>query len=381
MISDKLRAIAFGGHYSPELWPEPLWQEDVRLMRRAGVTWVTLGHSSWTRMEPTPGVFAFDPLDSVVELLAKNGVGIVMGSGTACPPAWLGRLHPESLLVTRSGVRLPPGGRHHYCPNSAPYRDCAARWVRALASRYGAHPAIVLWYVHNEHGNHLDVCYCDTCAREFRRWLQEKYLTLGALNEQWGTALSGPWYQTWEDVAPPRMAPAGANPAHQLDYHRFSSQSLLGGFLAEKQILNELSPGLPVTANLTGERGMPKTVNAFEWCRHLDVVWMDTPSDFGTADPADRAFALALRRGLGQGKPWVFVEEPAGQPVRRLPRPLRRPGQARTLIYQALAHGADGVLAGHWRAPRVGAEKFHAAMLPHSGASSESFKETAQLGF
>lgn len=381
MISDKLPSVLFGGHYCPELWPEALWQEDVRLMRRAGVNLVTVGDASWTRLEAEPGVCSFERLDRAIELLHGNGIGIALATGTACPPAWLGRLHPESLLVTRSGVRLAVGGRQHYCPSSVAYRDCSSRWVRQLATRYGAHPALVLWYVHNEHSNHLDVCYCDVCAAGFRHWLREKYQTLEALNEQWGTALNGPWYQSWDDLLPPRLAPASANPAHQLDYHRFTNDVLLACFWAEKQVLKEITPHLPVTTNFTGDRGLPKTINCFDWARHVDCIWVDSQLDPAAAEPADRAFALALQRGLGEGKPWVFVEQPVGQTQRRQPQALRRPGQTRLSIYQALAHGADGIMSGHWRAPRAAAEKFHGAMLPHSGPGSDSFRELSQVGF
>ena len=35
--------LAFGGDYNPEQWPQEVWEEDVRLMREAGVTAVSLG--------------------------------------------------------------------------------------------------------------------------------------------------------------------------------------------------------------------------------------------------------------------------------------------------------------------------------------------------
>ena len=38
-----LPALAFGGDYNPEQWPREVWDEDVRLMREAGVNLVTLG--------------------------------------------------------------------------------------------------------------------------------------------------------------------------------------------------------------------------------------------------------------------------------------------------------------------------------------------------
>jgi beta-galactosidase len=55
--------IIYGGDYNPDQWEPETWQEDVRLMREAGVNLVSLGIFSWTKMEPKPGVFDFDWLD------------------------------------------------------------------------------------------------------------------------------------------------------------------------------------------------------------------------------------------------------------------------------------------------------------------------------
>ena len=47
-------AMCFGGDYNPEQWPEDVWREDVRLMREAGVTLVSVGIFSWALLEPAP---------------------------------------------------------------------------------------------------------------------------------------------------------------------------------------------------------------------------------------------------------------------------------------------------------------------------------------
>ena len=36
------RGIAFGGDYSPDQWPEEIWDDDIRLMGQAGVNTVAL---------------------------------------------------------------------------------------------------------------------------------------------------------------------------------------------------------------------------------------------------------------------------------------------------------------------------------------------------
>jgi beta-galactosidase len=55
----RLRTLAYGGDYNPEQWPEAVWEEDLRLMREAGVTMVTVGVFSWVLLEPAEGAYEF----------------------------------------------------------------------------------------------------------------------------------------------------------------------------------------------------------------------------------------------------------------------------------------------------------------------------------
>ena len=143
----RLRSLAFGGDYNPEQWPEDVWVEDVRLMREAGVSMVTVGVFSWALLEPAEGEYDFAWLDRVLELLHDAGILVDLATPTAAPPAWFSRAYPESLPVTVEGVRLGIGARESFCPSSVDYRRAAVRIASALADRYGDHPALALWHV------------------------------------------------------------------------------------------------------------------------------------------------------------------------------------------------------------------------------------------
>ena len=60
MITRRVPHMIYGGDYNPEQWPEEVWDEDVRLMREAGVNLVSLGIFSWAKLEPRPGEYYFD---------------------------------------------------------------------------------------------------------------------------------------------------------------------------------------------------------------------------------------------------------------------------------------------------------------------------------
>ncbi|MFD0428434.1 beta-galactosidase [Streptomyces zhihengii] len=70
----------FGGDYNPEQWPAHVWDEDVKLMGRAGVTVATVGVFSWSRLQPAPDTFDFAWLDDVL------GGSPARASGSTSPP-------------------------------------------------------------------------------------------------------------------------------------------------------------------------------------------------------------------------------------------------------------------------------------------------------
>ncbi|MGZ4774070.1 MAG: beta-galactosidase [Oryzihumus sp.] len=372
--------LGLGCDYNPEQWPREVWREDVRLMQEAGLTFVTLGVFSWSLLEPEPGRHDFGWLDEVVDLLAGAGIRIDMATATASPPPWLSAMHPETLPVDREGRRLWPGGRQAWCPSSTVFRDRAVALTAAMAEHYGNHEALALWHVSNEYGCHNVPCYCDTCAAGFRRWLEQRYEDVATLNDAWGTAFWSQRYTSFEQVLPPRLAPTPSNPTQVLDYARFSSDALLDQFLAEKQVLREVTPHVPVTTNfmtLSHFRHLDYT----RWAPHQDVV--STDHYLVATQPeaeAELAFSGDLTRGLAGGRPWLLMEHSTGavnwQPV----NPAKPRGQLLRNAVEHVAHGADGIGFFQWRASKAGTEKYHSGLVPHAGTDSRLWRDVVHLG-
>lgn len=371
--------MAYGGDYNPEQWPESVWEEDVRLMREAGVNLVSLGIFSWAKLEPQPGQYDFDWLDRIIDLLHTNGVALSLATATASPPPWLSKLHPESLPVTVDGVTLWPGSRQHYCPNSTAYREAAQALVRQIARRYQDHPALALWHVGNEYSCHEGGgCFCDESARAFRVWLRRTYETLDALNAAWGTAFWSQQYGDWDEINPPRRAPTFRNPTQQLDWARFSSDALLECFELERAILREYTPDVPITTNFMR---LFKPLDYWKWAAREDFVTLDQYQDPADAlTHIDAALNFDLMRSLGYGRPWLLMEQTTNRVNWRAQNLPKQPGQMRLWSHQAIARGSNGVMFFQWRASQAGAEKFHSAMVPHVGTDSRTWREVVALG-
>ncbi|CAM5579020.1 beta-galactosidase [Streptomyces purpurascens] len=376
-----LTRLAFGGDYNPEQWPESVWQEDVRLMREAGVTMVSVGIFSWALLEPSPGVYDFGWLDRVVDLLHANGIRVDLGTPTVCPPVWFYRAHPEALPVTPEGVRLEFGSRAAICHSNADYRTAAAAITAKLAEHYGDHPALAMWHVHNEYGVPVSACYCDACAAHFRRWLATTYGTVDAVNEAWGTAFWGQRYADFGQINPPRLTPTSVNPGQALDYKRFADATMRENFVAERDLLHRLSPGVPVTTNFMTALSQCDSVDYWAWGREVDIVTNDhyLITD-GRRTHVNLAMAADLTRSVAGGAPWLLLEHSTSG-VNWQPRnPAKAPGQMARNSLAHVARGSDGALFFQWRQSRRGAEKFHSAMLPHGGTDTRVWREVTELG-
>jgi beta-galactosidase len=377
--------IAFGGDYNPEQWPEEVWLEDVRLMRAAGVNLVSVAIFAWATLEPEPGRFDTAWLSRLLDLLHDNGITVDLGTPTAGPPAWLYRDAPQAWVVDRDGRRLGPGSRGAMCPHSDAYRDACAAVTAVLAEQFGAHPAVVLWHVHNEYGAPVLECHCPTSVEAFRSWLAARYGDVEALNDAWGTTFWGQRYGGFDQVWTPAASASVINPAQRLDFARFSDASLRECFVRERDVIRARSPQQP------GEAPVPVTTNFmasscpgidyWAWAREVDVVSND---HYLTAERRDAHVMLAmdadLTRSLAGGRPWVLMEHSTSA-VNWQPRNVAKlAGEMARNSLSHVARGADGALFFQWRASRRGAEKFHSSMLPHAGTGSRVWAETVELG-
>jgi beta-galactosidase len=374
-LRQRLGGFAFGGDYNPEQWDRAVWAQDVDLMRRAGVNLVTVGVFAWASLEPEPGRYTFDWLDEVMDLLHAGGISVDLATPTAAPPVWLSELHPEVLPVTEDGQPFGFGNRLHFDPTSVHYRQHAAGITRALAQRYSTHPALAMWHIGNEYG---PVAYTASAALAFRDWLRRRYGDdLDRLNDAWYTRFWGQRYTSWAQVHPPELPRSWSNPARRLDFQRFCSDALLECFVAERDIVRAHRDDLPVVTNFMR---FYRRADYWRFAAQADAAALDIYPDPGEPDSSvAAALNFDLMRSL-RGRPWLLMEQAASAVSQWRVNNVKRPGQLRLGSYQAIAHGADSVLFFQWRAGRGGHERFHSAMLPHSGTGARSWKEVKALG-
>lgn len=382
LLTENGRGIAFGGDYNPDQWPEEIWDDDIRLMEKAGVNTVALAIFSWDRIQPTEDRWNFGWLDRIIEKLGKAGIATDLASATATAPLWLYEKHPEVLPCDKFGHPVNAGSRQSWSPTSPVFKEYALILCRKLAERYGANPYVTAWHMGNEYGWNNRNDYSDNALNAFRLWCERKYGTIGALNQAWGTTFWGQEMNDFDEVLIPRFMGADSmvNPGQKLDFERFGNDMLLDFYKAERDAIAEICPDKPFTTNFMVSTDQC-CMDYADWANEVNFVSNDHYFHEGGEMHLDElACSDALMDSFALGKPW-YVMEHSTSAVQWKPLNMRkRKGET---VRDSLAHvamGADAINFFQWRASAFGAESFHSAMVPHAGEDTKLFRQVCELG-
>lgn len=363
--------LHLGAAYYPEHWPEARWAEEVQLMKEAHLSVARMAEFAWSSLEPSAGDFQMDWLERAIALLAENGIVSVLGTPTAAPPAWLTHANPDILAVDEYGRRAQHGNRCHYCVTSPDYHAASRSIVRAMAQRFGANPNVVGWQTDNEFSR---VCYCPRCQQLFQKFLAASYESLDALNQRWSTAYWSQTYSSWEQIPLPI---GGHNPGLMLEHKRFITACYRQ---FQKFQLEELRPHLPegvwVTHNFMG---WFDGFDHYALSEDLDMASWDFYVGTGHHDYLANSATHALTHGFKRKNFWVMETQPGSVNWSRLNNMLNK-GEARAMAWQAVAHGADGILYWQWRSALGGQEQYHGTLVDQSGQPRLFYQEVKQLG-
>lgn len=361
--------------YYPEHWSEDRWENDARRMRELGISFVRIGEFAWSRLEPSRGNFTFEWLDRAIDILAKAGLKVVLGTPTATPPKWLMDECPDVIPYDEQGRPRGFGSRRHYTFSSQTWWKESARIVEIVAKRYGEHPGIVGWQTDNEYGCHdTTLSWGPEDLKAFKGWLRLRYQTTDQLNEAWGSVFWSMEVNSFEEVVLPNLTVTEPNPATRLDFWRFHSDQVAAYDKMQCDIIRKHSPGRWITHNFMG---FVSDFDHFKVAENLDLAsWDSYPIGFvekfpfseeernrwaETSHPDIAPFHHDLYRGVGRGRFWVMEQQPG--PVNWAPwNPVPKPGMVRLWSWEALAHGAEVVSYFRWRQARFAQEQMHAGL-------------------
>lgn len=371
--------MLYGGDYNPGQWPEEVWSEDMRIFRKADINSATVNVFSWAKLQPDEEIYDFTELDAIMTMLDDEGYDIVLATSTGALPAWMTKRYPEVTRVDFEGRKHKFGQRHNACPNSPVFQNFSRKVAMKLAERYGSDKHLAVWHVSNEYGGE---CYCENCEKAFRVWVRKKYGNIDAVNKAWNMDFWGHTLHDWDEIVAPNALSDGmdgdrtAFAGISIDYRRFMSDSMLENFKAERDAIRLFDKETPITTNLMGTY---KGLDYFKWAKEMDIVSWDNYPSYNTPWSLT-AMRHDLMRGLKQ-KPFMLMEQTPSQQNWQPYNSLKRPGQMRAQSWQTVAHGADTIQFFQLRRSVGACEKFHGAVIEHSGTeNTRVFREVAELG-
>lgn len=376
--------IIHGADYNPDQWlkyPEIL-EEDMRLMKLAGMNSASVGIFAWKALEPEEGVYTFEWLDQVMDRLADHGMKVILATPSGARPYWMDHNHPEVLRVSRERVQNMHGQRHNHCYTSPYYREKVREMNTMLAKRYKNHRALAMWHVSNEYGGE---CHCELCQQAFRGWLRKKYHNdIDELNEQWWTYFWSHKFSDFDEIDSPSSRGEEFIHGLNLDWRRFVSQQTADFFRNEVDALKQITPDVPVTTNLMH---LYPGLNLWDIAPYADLVSWDSYPEWGNPNTEDWkvarevSFMHDIMSSLKQGRPFFLMESTPSLVNWKEVNKLKKPGIHELSAMQAIAHGSDSVQYFQWRKGRGASEKLHGAVVDHYGKEdTRVFREVSAVG-
>lgn len=377
--------MLFGADYYPEHWDKSEWKEHARLMREGNLNAVRIAEFAWGRLETEEGKFDFSWLDEIIDILASEGIKVILGTPTAAPPKWLVNKY-DVYLRDKYGRARGYGSRRECCSNNFHYVVRSKIIVEKLAERYGSNPNIIAWQIDNEFGCHGSTrCYCEHCQREFANWLEKKYESIDNLNKKYGTVFWSQEYSSFNDVILPAYTSCEGtygdrwahNPSLDMDFYRFSSDSWVSFEQMQIDIIRKYSDK-PITHNMMGHFS---DIDYYKLGKPLDIVAWDNYVDnqWNHCTYENTSMAHELMRGVKDKNFWV-MEQQSGPCGWDKFGTTPRPGQLRLWTYQAIAHGCEGMVYFRFKSALFGMEQYWLGLVDHDGIPRRRFEEIKQTG-
>jgi beta-galactosidase len=369
--------ILFGVAYYDEYTPVDRLDEDVRMMKAAGISVVRIAESTWGTLEPAEGQFDFTHVDRMLSAFQQAGIKVIVGTPTYAVPTWLARKHPNVLVVTPKG-RAEYGPRQNMDITDPDFRRAAERVIVALIDHVKDNPAVIGYQVDNEtkaygaSGPNVQAAFVES--------MRKKFPDLRQLNKAFGLDYWSNRINSWEDFP----SVNGAINASLSNAFAEFQRSLVTGYLAWQAALvrAHARPDQFITQNFDlgwkdHSYGVQPEVNHWEAAKPLDVAGVDIyhPSQ-DKLTGAEIAFGGDLARSLRNGQNYLLMETQA----QGFPHWTPYPGQLRLQAFSHLASGANMVSYWHWATTANAIETYWRGLLSQDYKPNEVYAEARTIG-
>ena len=372
-----MKKLLYGAAYYDEYMPYDRLQQDVAMMKKAGINTVRIAESTWSTCEPQEGVFDFSHVERVMDAMEEAGINVIIGTPTYAIPTWMVKSHPDVIAETVKGRGIY-GARQIMDITHPVYRFYAERVIRKLMECTAHRKCVIGFQVDNE------TKYYGTAGKnvqeKFVKYLRKKFNNdLDAMNYEFGLDYWSNRINAWEDFPDVRGTINGSLGA---EFEKFQ-RTLVDEFLSwQADIVNEYRrEDQFITHNFDFEwrgysYGVQPDVNHYHAAKALTIAGTDiyhpTQDDL---TGAEIAFGGDMTRSLKRDNYLVLETEAQGYPGWT---PYK--GQLRLQAYSHLASGANSVMYWHWHSIHNSFETYWRGLLSHDMQENAPYREACIIG-
>ena len=366
----KFDNILYGAAYYHEYMPYERLDEDIRMMKDAGLTVVRVGESSWGLFEPQEGVFEFAWMDRIIDKMHAAGIKVILGTPTYSIPAWMAHRYPEVLAEHTRGGRAYYGIRQNMDFTNLTYRFLCERIIRKMMERYAKHPAIIGYQVDNEVeargvNNH-------NYFVGFRNHVKDKFGgNLQALTKEWGMNYWGMNIHTWEEFY---TRDGVTSPSYKNEWERYNRKTVAEFLNWQVDIVNEYKrPNQFVMHCFMPAFHNIDQVESFRKMQYPSINVYHSVQD--GQDGQQIAYSGDYMRTVAKDN--YIVAETNAQAIGWDARGLYPPydGQLRQNVYAHLASGSNMVEYWHWHTLHYGQETYWRGVIGQDLQPNRIYRE------
>lgn len=370
---DQMDTILYGAAYYPEYMPYERTDEDIALMKKAGISVVRIGESTWGLWEPEDGRFEYAWMDKVIEKLHAAGIRVILGTPTYSIPPWMYKKHPEMVVTRLGGQQLYYGIRQNTDLMNAQYRFYCERVIRKILEHYKDNPAVIGYQIDNETSS-AGAANPDVQAG-FKEYLKSKFGTVEKLDQVWGLNYWGQRLYNWDEV-PTRDGIL--NPGWKLEWERYSQWETSDFLAFQANIVNEYKrPEQFITHDFAGP---PRPEVSEEDVAHsLEIIAVNpyhaTQDNFdGEASSYQGDYSRSLKHTN------YLVTETNAEAIGWDSKGQFPPydGQLRLDVYTHVSSGANMVEYWHWHSLNYGQETYWKGVLGHDLQPGRAYDEVSR---
>ena len=367
--------VLYGAAYYHEYEPYERLDQDIAMMKKAGLNVVRMGESTWSLWEPEDGTFEYAWMDRVVDAMGKAGIKVIMGTPTYSIPTWMYREHPEILVRPLGGAKMFYGMRQNMDTDNADYRRYAERLITNLVEHYKNNPYVIGWQIDNETASYG--ASNDDVFAGFVKHLKEKFGTTDNLNKRWFLNYWGEDVNGWENMPTRDNA---QSTGYKLEWSRWEQMRVTDFLAWQAELVREhRGPRQFVTTDYGGM--MKKDVNEYDVSRSLDVVADNIYH--GTQDKMDgwtQTVQGDYSRSLQHAN--YLITETNAQSTDWMSAFQYPPydGQLRLDVYTHLSNGANMIEYWHWASIHSGQETYWKGVLSHDFEPNRAYAEVSRTG-